>query len=183
MSRKSKWTDRLPEIRKLAGTMPAADVAKVLETTPGNLAFVCSKHDISLRFPATASPPPRKNARKPAAKAMSSTQKTDQLVKRIAHAAGTMPATEIAEKFGMTVKALRCLCSKRGISLKRTQPAAKPPTPIKPRQHSPSPATLETQLENASIMLRKHGYTVLRPCPFRTHIDSKRSRTGSLPRE
>jgi len=166
-ARKSKWEDRVPEIRRLAGTMPVQDLAKIMGTTSGNLSFIGSKYGISMRYDGPRPPKPVKSdgAR------LNNEEKAAAAAAKEAHIsalAGTMPKEDLAEQLGMSTDQLKSFCSKRGISLRRG--SKQQPTPVmKPA------VSLKTQdeLEAAANELRKYGYTVLCPDPFRTYIDCR----------
>jgi len=84
--------------------------------------------------------------------------------------AGTMPIRDIAERLSMSVSNLGNFSRRNGISLafERKKPAPKKPIEKKPKVDK---VPEETRLEQASQLLRSHGWTVFRPDPF---LDLKR---------
>lgn len=100
---------------------------------------------------------------------------------RLKKLAGRVPAKEIARQLGVTPAALSFQASKIGVSL-RLQPDLQP---VPESQSSPSPQVITgrpaspEELEAASRLLRRHGYRVLLPDPFRDRIDATRLSSGA----
>lgn len=98
---------------------------------------------------------------------------------RLKKLAGRLPKDEIARQLGVTPAALSYQASKIGVSL-RLQPGLQPlpDTPEAPKAITGRPASSE-ELEAASRLLRRHGYCVLLPDPFRDRIDAPRLSSGA----
>jgi|GEM_PF-2642524 len=184
--KKSKWLDRLPEIRAMAGRIPASEIAKRMGTTPANLSFLCSTHKISLRIRSGATPPPPEPV---------ITEPPLRFVNRdpipwaerapiIKAMAGQASPDQIAAKLDISTGRLYQLCAVHGVSLKVPRPA----DPVrqlkdgrfKKRQQRDPVLVNQDRCEAASKLLRDAGYTVLRPDPFRDLIDASKRQKQSI---
>tara|TARA_R100000306_G_scaffold60810_2_gene61763 strand:- start:22021 stop:22530 length:510 start_codon:yes stop_codon:yes gene_type:complete len=168
----TKWADRIPRLRELAGTMPAADVATELGCTLNSTRYYASVYGISLVYPATEA--------SKAKNSMASGHKAPTAPK---------PKTKPAKKTKVKPAPKAQKPTPPPPAAKPTPPPAKVPPPEKAKKPAPPSNThvdfaeraLDAKLENASRFLRSHGYTVFLPCPFRRFVDPQRSGSSRRP--
>lgn len=168
------WSQRIDEIRALAGTIPTDAIVEQLGISRANLTYLCSLHEISLRVkkaPRTSAPKPAKTKVKPCLDL--------QDLERIRPLLESTPVAEVAAQLQVTVPQLYKFAKKHGLKARRK---IKGTTPRATPRSEPGAVTTD-QLETASRILRNAGYTVLLPCPFRQLVDNPQSREGSLPRD
>jgi hypothetical protein len=101
----SKVEKRLVRMRELAGTMPAARMAKEVGIKLGYLYSLSSRHGIKLAM-----------ERKKTANA--AFEPTAEQIASVRELAGTMPQQEVSKKTGIPLGTLRLMCGIRGISLR-----------------------------------------------------------------
>lgn len=168
----TKWADRIPRLREIAGTMPAADVATELGCTLNSTRYYASVYGISLVYPPTEA----------------SKAKNSMTGGRKAPAA-SKPKTKPAKKAKATAAPKAKKPTPPPAAAKPTPLPVKRPQPEKTKKPAPPSNThvdfaeraLDAKLENASRFLRSHGYTVFLPCPFRRFVDPQRSGSSRRP--
>jgi len=175
MSGSVPWSQRINEIRALAGTIPSAQIVERLGISRANLSYLCSLHNISLRVQKTPKPEQPVKKQRGAGTRKSRPELSDDQLPQVQQMLETEPVKSIARQLGVTVPQLYAFAARHDIKCRRKAGAGQTVPAASSRPNT-------DQLEACSRILRAAGYTVLLPCPFRNHVDRGRL-TGSLPRE
>lgn len=177
---------RHQRIVAMAGKKSAEEIAAAVGFTPNTLRYYCSKNKISLRLNADPQASPRAEKAKtrkrapspktPPAPQWKNTAKATgdwkDLVPLIKSMAGrSWPPESIARALEITEDKLERICTAARINLatgtqdpdRLNESALR--TYVRKKGHD---GDIDRQLEDASALLRQHGYTVLMPDPFRT---------------